>query len=188
MISYSDLYEVLRKEKYSEVLQPLAGKFLEEFREYVVDARKNTSASGDLFSDSVAKSRKQLENAVSIFKELMLKRKRKILNLVFVATETGIMKRDYENMLLLEKGVFDSLVKCFESGDKELQKVLNGRESEEVVEAKSRMVIFTQDVEEFVDHTGNLVGPFKEKSLANLDSGVAGILVSGGKAGFVDEV
>ena len=55
---------------------------------------------------------------MAIFKELVLRRKKKLLNLVFVAAETGIMKRDYENMLQFEKEIFDRLIKAFEEGDR----------------------------------------------------------------------
>src|SRR3989344_6074690 len=99
MLSYNDLYEVLRKEKYSELLQILPKNFLLDFCEYLVDKKEQSSKDDGLFVDSVMKSRKQVENSLAIFKELILRRKKKILNLVFVAAETGIMKRDYEIML-----------------------------------------------------------------------------------------
>lgn len=183
MLSYNDLYETLRKEKYSENLQPLAKNFIQEFSEYVTD-KTPVSQGKDLFSDSAITSKKQLENAISLFKELMLKRKKKILNLVFVATETGIMKRDYENMLDLEKEAFEKLVKTFEESDKEISKILNNKQGKK---EKNKMLLFKQDTEQFVDHIGNTIGPFKSGDLANLDSEVANILVSGEKADFVDE-
>jgi DNA replication initiation complex subunit (GINS family) len=183
MLGYNELYEILRKEKHSESLQPLPKNFLDEFKEYIQESNKITPQE-DLFSDSLIKSKKQLENAISLFKELMLKRKRKILNLVFVATETGIMKRDYENMLSQEKEIFENLVKTFEQGDKEISKILNNKQDKKET---NKMVIFKQDVEEFVDHQGNTIGPFKSGELANLDKEIAQILVSGEKATFVDE-
>ncbi|MBU1103434.1 MAG: hypothetical protein KJ600_02670 [Nanoarchaeota archaeon] len=184
MIGYNELYEILRKEKYSEPLQPLPKKFIQEFKEYLDENRETGSSKKDLFADSIAKSKKQLENAVSIFRELMLKRKRKLLNLVFVATETGIMKRDYENMLPVEKEVFDSMVKIFEKGDKEVSKILNN--TDEKKQEENKMIIFKEDIDQFIDHNGNAIGPFKSSSLANLNAEVAKILVSGGKASFVD--
>jgi len=66
--------------------------------DYLSDKKQESSSDDDLFGDNVAKSKKQLENSVALFKELIRMRKKKLLNLVFVATETGIMKRDYENM------------------------------------------------------------------------------------------
>lgn len=185
MIGYNDLYDLLRKEKYSDTLQPLPKKFLEEFKEYVQENSSHSSAENNLFSNSDTKTKKQLENAISIFRELILKRKKKILNLVFVATETGIMKRDYENMLSIEKEIFDRLVKTFEDGDKEISRALNNQENKK--QSDKRMIIFTQNVEEFVNHDGAAIGPFKSGELANLNAEIAKILVEGEKASFVDE-
>jgi len=185
MISYNDLYEILRKEKYSEVLQQLPKDFIIEFSVYIGDKLHESVKDDDLFQDNVLKSKKQLENSIALFKELMRLRKRKMLNLVFVATETGIMKRDYENMLQNEREVFDKLVKSFEEGDKEMASILNGKKSK--VEEKNRMVMFSADVEQFVDMSGKLVGPYTAGELANLDGEVSKIFVSSGKASFVDE-
>ncbi len=184
MLSYTDLYEILRKEKYSEVLQPLSKEFLSQVKEYLHDKKDQSSSEHDLFQDALAKSKKQLENSIAIFKELMLRRKKKLLNLVFVATETGIMKRDYENMLAFEREIFDVLVKTFEEGDKQLLQILHGKSDEKISQA---LVIFSQNVDQFVDMSGNIIGPFVAGELAHLDTSVSEVLVSGDKARFVDE-
>lgn len=185
MISYNDLYEVLRKEKYAEALQILPKGFINDFSDYINDKVQESNKEDDLFQENVLKSKKQLENSVAMFKELMRLRKKKLLNLVFVGTETGIMKRDYENMLNHERDVFDKLVKAFEEGDKEIASVLSGRKAK--VEEKNRMIMFNGDVEQFVDSNGKLIGPFASGELANLDLQVAGLFVQSGKASFVDE-
>jgi DNA replication initiation complex subunit (GINS family) len=182
MLNYNDLYEILRKEKYNEGLQLLPSGFVKDYSDFVSEMKESASRESDMFSDSAGKIRKQMENSVAIFKELMLRRKKKLLSLVFVAAETGIMKRDYENMLTFERDVFERVAKAFEEGDKELAKQL-GRESKS---ANNRMIIFTQGVEQFVDMFGNVVGPFASGELANLDAAVSEVLVSGGKANFVD--
>ena len=185
MLSYNDIYELLRKEKYSENLQQLPKNFVEDVSEYLNDRKGESSKNEDMFADSVLKSKKQLENSIAIFMELILRRKKKLLNLVFVAAETGIMKRDYENMLPFEKDVFDKLVKAFEAGDKDLARILNGKKDD--LKERNKMVLFSQNVEQFVDMNGNLVGPFASGQLANLDMQVSDILVQGGKAQFVDD-
>lgn len=185
MLNYNDLYDLLRKEKYSEILQPLPKNFIAEISEYLSDKKDQSSKEEDLFADSVAKSKKQLENSVSIFKELIRLRKKKLLSLIFVATETGLMKRDYENLLPIEKEMFDKLVKVFEEGAKELAKSLNVKKEKDKEENK--LILFNQKVEQFVDLTGNVVGPFTAGQLANLNSEISNILVTGGKARFVDE-
>lgn len=184
MMSYDELYEILRKEKYAENLQPLNKNFLKDFASYLKDLREQSKADSDLFSDSTFQSKKQLENSIAIFKGLILRRKRKLLNLVFVAAETGIMKKDYETMFDFEKKIFDGLMKSFENGDKDLSRVLNGIEDEH---EKNKMVIFNEGVDEFVDMHGKVIGPFGKGDLANLDSKVCEVLVSGGKATLVDE-
>jgi DNA replication initiation complex subunit (GINS family) len=184
MISYNDLYEILRKEKYGENLQPISKKFISEFNEMLKEKKETSSLNNDLFSDSVLKSKKQLENSVGLFKEIILRRKKKLLNLAFVATETGIMKRDYENMLDIEKEMFEKLVKAFEDEDKQIANTLNSRE--EKVDS-NKMVIFKKEVQQFVDSRGNLVGPFKSGELANLNVEISKILVEDEKAQFVDE-
>ena len=94
MISYNELYEILRKEKFSDSLQPLPKNFLDDISQYISE-KKEQSDGEDMFSESGLKMKKQLENSISLFKEILAKRKKKLLNLVFVAAETGIMKRDY---------------------------------------------------------------------------------------------
>jgi len=170
MMSYNDLYEVLRKEKYTETLQQLPKDFIKELSEYFSDKRKESSKEDDLFQESIARAKKQLENSIALFKELVRIRKKKLLSLVFVATETGIMKRDYENMLVHEREVFESLVKAFEQGDKELTKLMSSRREGD---KKLRMIMFNQDVEQFVDMNGNSIGPFVGGELVNLDGEIA---------------
>ncbi len=184
MLSYNDLYEIIRKEKYSEILQPLPKRFLEEMAEYFQDKREQSTKEGDLFVDAITKSKKQLENSVSLFKELILRRKRKLLQLVLVAAETGVMKRDYENMLDIERGVFEQLVKVFESEDKLIAQQMQGKK--EILE-KYRLILFHQNVDQFIDMSGNTIGPFTSGELAHMDREVAKILVDTGKGTFVDE-
>lgn len=185
MITYTDLYELLRKEKYSENLQLLPKTFLEDIAVYFNDRKEQSAGEEDMFQDAVVRNKKQLENSVALFKELILRRKKKLLNLIFVATETGIMKRDYENMMFFEQQVFDSMVKVFEEGDKQMNNFLQGKGEKD--KSPFSMILFNEDVDQFVDMTGNTVGPFKIGQLANLENEVANILVSGGKARYIDQ-
>jgi len=185
MLEYGDLYEHLRKEKYSEKLQPLPKNFVLDFSGYLKSKRKEISSfEGELFSDDVMKGKKQFENAISIFKELILRRKKKILNLVFIAAETGIMKRDFTDMLSFEQVLFEKLVKAVNEGDKSLEALMNGKSAQDKDENK--MIIILEDIENFVDMVGKVVGPFKKGTLVNLDTKVADILVSEKKARLVD--
>jgi len=177
MITYNDIYEVLRKEKYSEQLQKLPKNFIKEVSEYLKDKKKVSEKSEDMFSDAIFKTKKQFENAVNIFKEIMLRRKKKLLSLAFIARETGISKRDFENMLGFEKEMFDKIVKSMEEADKSVNDLINGKEEKE----KHVLISFKEDVEEFLDMEGNRVGPFKKGELANLPREIVEILKEAGK-------
>jgi DNA replication initiation complex subunit (GINS family) len=183
MITYNDIYEALRKEKYSETLQPLNKKFVSEVSDYLKEKKEVADKKEDMFSDAIVKSKKQLENAISMFKELMMRRKKKLLNLAFIARETGISKRDFENMLDLEKDMFDKIVKSMEQADKSMEDFMNGKEEK----ANNQIAMFKTNVEEFLDMNGEKIGPFDKGEVANLPEQIVKILVDAGKAEIVEE-
>lgn len=185
MVGYDELYDYLRKEKYGEQLQNLPKGFVKEVGEYFKERKKELSGE-DVFSESLMAEKKKFENAISIFRELILRRKKKILNLVFVASETGIMKRDFGNMLDFEQEMFEGLIGNVEGADKALSELLSG-DIGKAEKDENKMIIVDKEVEAFVDMSGNVVGPFGKGELANLDAKVAEILVSDGRAKFVDE-
>lgn len=183
MITYNDVYEAARKERYSEQLQKLPKNFIEEIAGYVRDKKEIASKEKDDFSDVVTKTKKQLENALTLFKELMVRRRKKILNLVLIAAETGISRQDFENMLALEKDLFEELMKDVDVADKRLDSLLNGGVTEE---KKNEMISFKEGVDEFLGFDGNKLGPFEKGQIANIPKEVAKILVDDGKAEVVE--
>ena len=185
MITYNDIYEAARKERYSEQLQPLAKNFILEVSNYIKDKKEMASKEDDDFSDVIVKTKKQLENAITLFKELMLRRRKKILNLVLVASEIGISKQDFENMLQIEKELFEDMMKSMDAGDKKLNDLFNGNGKEN--EPNNDLVVFLEDVEGFLDLEGNSIGPFSSGEVANIPKEVVKILVDGGKVELVEK-
>lgn len=185
MITYNDIYEYLRKERYSEQLQLLPKKFIGEVAGYISDKKKIVSEGEDLFSEEIIRNKKQLENAISIFRELMLLRKKKILGLVFVASETGISKRDFENMIDFEKELFDEIMTSMKSAEKKMSSQFKNGDVVNVENAFS-MILFLEDVEEFVGMDGKSLGPFKSGEIVNIPKQIADILVNDKKAEIVD--
>ena len=183
MLTYNDIYEALRKEKYSEQLQQLPKRFLIDVSEYFQQKKDMGERQQDLFSAAILKTKKQFENAVSIFKELMMRRKKKLLNLAFVAAETGISKRDYENMMEFEKEMFDEIMKSIDKAEKRLEGELKGKG----IERKNIMVLFLQDTEKFLDLSGEEIGPFKKGDVANLSKEVVNILEEDNKVEIMEE-
>ncbi len=184
MITYNDIYETARKERYSDQLQKISKNFITEVSDYLKEKKEVASKEDDVFSDTIAKTKKQLENAVTLFKELMLRRRKKILDLVLIAAETGISKQDFENMLNVEKDFFENMMKCVDASDKKLIGILNGKKEEE---KKNMMIVFETDVEEFLDLDGEKIGPFEKGQIANLSVEIAKILIEDGKAKVVEK-
>lgn len=173
MLTFSDIYEAMRKEKYSESLQILPKKFLSECNEYFNEKKEFLKKEDDLFSDIAIKNKKKLDNAVSSFRDLLRIRKKKILNLAFVASQVGISKKDFENLLSFEKELFEELVKALERAEKNQNADMNGDSASDV---KHRLVRFLEEVPEFLGLDGEEVGPFRKGEIANLDSEIVEIL------------
>lgn len=180
MITYKDIYEASKKERYSENLQPISKGFVRDVAKYLKEKRDAAAKDNDVFSDSLLKTKKQLENAITLFQELLRRRRRKMLNLVLIASETGISRQDFENMLQVEKDLFEELVKLIEKSDKELNKILDGGKSNEE-DQRNELVVFSEHVEEFVDMSGEKMGPFDEGQIANIPKDIAKILLGDGK-------
>lgn len=179
MITYKDIYDAAKRERYSENLQPIPKNFVKEVAQYLKEKREAASKDDDVFSDVLLKTKKQLENAITLFQELLRRRRKKILNLVLIASETGISKGDYNNMLLIEKKLFDDFVGCLEKSDKELSGFLNGNKHEK--DSENEMVVFLEDVEEFVGLDGEPMGGYSQGQVVNMSKQVSRILIEDGK-------
>jgi hypothetical protein len=183
MLTFSDIYEAMRKEKYSDNLQLLPAKFLMEVNQYFEDKKNFLKGEKDLFSDVAIKNKKKLDNAMNSFRDLLRIRKKKILNLAFVASEVGIGKRDFDNLFPFEKDLFENLVKALEKAGKSQSEDMNPSQS---ANGKHKLVRFLEDTEEFLGTDGEEIGPFSKGEIANLDSEVVSILESGGKVEIID--
>src|SRR3989344_3111615 len=184
MITFSEIYEAMRKEKYSEQLQKLPKKFLIEASDYFREKKDFLNKEGDLFSDMATKNKKKLENALSSFRDLLRTRKKKILNLAFVASEVGISKRDFENLLGFEKDLFEEVVKDLEKAEKNLAIEMEGGQKDEM---KHRLARFFEDVSEVLGFEGNEIGPFKKGEIANLERELVEVFGKDSRVEVVEE-
>ncbi len=183
MITYNDIYEAARKERYSDQLQQLPKNFVNEVADYLKEKKEIASKQEDVFPDVIVKTKKQLENAITLFRELIVRRKKKILNLVLIATETGISKQDFENMLPFEKTLFEELMKSVDLSDKKLNDMLNGNKQEQ----KNELIVFKEYVKEFIGLDGEKMGAFEKGQIANIPKEIAKILIDSGKAEIVGD-
>lgn len=183
MITYNDICEAERKERYSDQLQQIPKTFLKDVAEYLKEKKEMASEDSDVFSDVIVKTKKQLENAITFFRALIRRRKEKILKLVFIASETGISKQDFENMFPFEKTLFEDLMKSVDLSEKTLNGLLNGGVNEE--QQKNDLVVFIESLEEFMGMDGEKMGPFEKGQIANIPKEIAKILIDGKKAELV---
>ena len=179
MITYNDIYEAARQERYSDQLQPLSKNFIIDVAKYIKEKKQFTLKESEEFSGVIDKTKKQFENVITFFKELIVRRRKKILNLVLIAAETGISKRDFENMLNFEKELFEELMKCMDVSDKKLNRILEGDKLEQV--QNNELVIFIEDVESFVGLDAASMWPFEKGQIVNIPKQIAKILFEGGK-------
>ncbi|NCN86636.1 DNA replication complex GINS family protein [archaeon] len=185
MITYKDIYEAAKKERYSENLQPIPKSFIKDVSKYLKEKREAASKEDDVFSDVLLKTKKQLENAITLFQELLRRRRKKILNLVLIASETGISKQDFENMLLLEKSLFEDLMQCIEKSDRKMNESLNGKKDEEL--QQNNLIVFLEDTPEFLSTTGEKFGPYLIGQFANIPKEIASVFLEDGKAELMEK-
>jgi len=185
MKTFSDIYEAMRREKYSEQLQTLPKTFLAEVSAYLQQKREFLSKEEDMFSDMSLQNKKKLENAMASFRDLIRIRKKKILNLAFVASEVGINKKDFEHLLSFEKDLFEELVKSLERSEQNIAAEMNSGSVEEAT--KHLLVRFKESVPEFLDFEGEEVGPFKKGEIANLEKEIVEILEKDKRVEILEE-
>jgi|TARA_Y100000310_G_C20688341_1_gene820571 DNA replication initiation complex subunit (GINS family) len=182
MITYKDIYEIARNERYSENLNKLPDGFIDYTVSYFREKREIFSKNDETFSDVINSTKKQFENAFTLFREIILRRRKKILNLVLIAAETGISKRDFDNMLDFEKDLFNEIMKCVDVSEKKIDSFLNKKKGD-----KMEKIIFKEDVGEFIDLNGEKIGGFSKEQTATLPKEIARILVEDGKAEVLKE-
>jgi DNA replication initiation complex subunit (GINS family) len=185
MITYNDIYEAARKERYSEQLQSIPKNFISEISKYIKEKKEIVSKDSEDFSDVIVKTKKQLENAITLFEELIRIRRKKLLSLVLIASETGISKQDFENMLAIEKELFEELMGCMETSKKRLSESLNGNKIEQT--KNNDLIVFLENVEEFLGMDGDKMGPYIKGDIANVPKEIAKILSDGGKVQILEK-
>lgn len=186
IITYQEIYDHLRKEKYNESLQEIPDNFLQELANYI-DDKKQILAKEDssLFSDTLKVTRKQLDNSISLIKEIFSIRNKKILNLSFAAAITGVSNRDTDNLLDHERKLFENTVKQLEENQKKILTYFEGKQ-EKQPELKNLFIRFKEEVPAFSLFDGSEIGPFKQGEVANLPKEIASILINDKKASQID--
>ena len=192
IITYENLYETLRKEKYKKELQPLDKDFYRKVAVYLQEKQDilNTQQGTDtLFSNQVQKTRKQIENTQKILKELYERRETKIIQLAIFSSRTSTDTVETSDMLEEETEFYKKFIKHLNSQREanlyNLIKVVYNNKPKEIKaeeSSKAKTVRFIQPIPKFVGEDLTVYGPFEEEDMANLPLEIADLLIKNKKA------
>jgi DNA replication initiation complex subunit (GINS family) len=114
-ITYETLFDLLRREKNREELQPLDADFYEQVLAYLREKETLLSRKEDTsyFSNDKEKLKVQFQNIRRLVKELYERREKKIINIALIKARTGSDVIDKSTMLPCENEFFLELEKVF---------------------------------------------------------------------------
>jgi len=122
-ITYEDIYELLRAEKYSADLQPLKPQDLEKIKEYFKlkeELLKKQETSGTFFDRSKRdKIMTEIENAWRALRDLYERREKKIINRALFSSRSNFKLKDSTNMLAFEEKLYSLLIDLLKRNYKE---------------------------------------------------------------------
>ncbi|MGC8812169.1 MAG: hypothetical protein ACP5O8_01100 [Candidatus Aenigmatarchaeota archaeon] len=150
-ITFELVRKIQREEQASPKLTKLPENFHEKLALYLEQKRK--------ISEENRKVALELKNVKALVEDIFNRRERKIINQAIIAVRTKIPP---ENLTEEEKEFFESLVKTI--GDRRkrvLDKILAEKKEE-------NLVVFKEDVPQFVGSDEKVYGPFKKGDVAKL--------------------
>ena len=196
IITYENLYETLRKEKFKPELQQLDVDFFKKVANYIQEKQEILKAQQEkdsIFSPQIQKTRKQIENTQKILKELYERRENKIIQLALFSSRTktdtietsemledecDFYKRIVKNLNYFRENVLYSLVRG-NYGKTEKPKEIK---IEDLPKSNLKTVRIIQPIQKFVGEDLTNYGPFEKEDIINLPSNIVDILIKNNHA------
>ncbi|MEM0230746.1 MAG: hypothetical protein QXW00_00850 [Candidatus Woesearchaeota archaeon] len=199
-ITAETLFEILRREKDREELQPLQKNFYEEVVRYL-NEKKSSIQQGSIFSEQEKEVLQvQLQSIKQIIREIYNRREKKILDSALIMARTNSNIVETSNMLPEEKKLFEALAQELATSRREvLASVLEGKAPnnqeekrkenppEQTETPKMKMVRFLQEVPKFYGDDAEIYGPFAEDDIASLPESVANLLIEKERAEEIED-
>ncbi|MBS3174947.1 hypothetical protein J4440_03650 [Candidatus Woesearchaeota archaeon] len=195
LITYENIYEILRMEKYKKDLYKLDKDFFDKVTRYLNEKKtilQGYESKESVFaSQSIIKLKKQLDNIYLILNELYEKREAKIMQMALFNSRTNSQLQDEDILLDEEKKVYYSIINLLNiSRDSILKNILEGKKPEVKIEEKIdakpktnlKLVRFLEPVPKFMGEDMTVFGPFNTEDIGNLPEKIATILIKGNKA------
>jgi len=165
MITFELIRKVQRDEQNSPKLTKLPENFYDKVNAYLQQKRKTDERRAGL----------ELKNVERLVEDIFNRRERKILNLVLISARTAIPP---ENLSEEEISLFESVVNLIKDRRENiLSKLLEKKE-----EKTETLIVFKEDVPQFVGIDMNTYGPFKKGDIAKLPEDNMKIMIEQGVA------
>jgi len=119
VITYETLFEIFRREKTRDDLQPLDEHFMADVSSYIAE-KKSISPSVDDYEFERERQIAQIANIKKLVKGIYDKREKKIVEMSINKAISGTSVIDTSAMLNHEKRLFDSLVNVLEKSRNEV--------------------------------------------------------------------
>lgn len=177
LLNYETLFEYLREERRNVSLQVLPETFFADVAEYI--AQKETLSPGA----------EQLKNARKIIEDIYERREKKISTLALNKSRTNSPLIDTTNLLPEEKVFFKQLVVLLDHFRDEILKNVLDKTAPNIGEKITDVVPDTpvvidhryrclRYIDKFVGPDLEILGPFEEGAVVELDRETADILIS----------
>ena len=117
-ISFEDIHELLRSEKYSSDLQPLSEEQLAQINHYLESKKQLLQKQREsvLFENNPQdKLRDEMDNANRALRDFYDKREKKLITRAIFAARSGSQLKDTTNMLKSEEIVYERLVEILKA-------------------------------------------------------------------------
>ncbi|MHA1742634.1 MAG: DNA replication complex subunit Gins51 [Candidatus Heimdallarchaeota archaeon] len=168
-ITFELIRKIQRNEQSSPKLTKLPENFYQNVDGYLKQKRKLEEKEG-------RKTALEVKNIEHLVEDIFNRRERKILNQALISARTSIPP---ENLTDEEKVFFDSIIKLIkERRANILEPILHAEEKVEV----GKLIIFKEDVPEFVGSDMKTYGPFKKGDVARLPEENMKVLIERGVA------
>src|SRR3989344_977333 len=191
IITYENLYEILRREKYEKELQKIDENFFKSIINYMKE-KEELLKKTTLFTLEIDKTRKQIENIKKIIKEIYEKRENKIIQLALFSSRFN--QKQSAALLEEEKPFYESLLNIFNNSRKNILfnvlssnlpviEALEEKPKElKTVQETTKLILFLHAVPKFVGTDLNIYCPFEAEDIASLPDKISDLLIEKNRA------
>ncbi|HDP73840.1 MAG TPA: DNA replication complex GINS family protein [Candidatus Woesearchaeota archaeon] len=199
-ITYESLFDILRNEKKTSIVQPLPKDFFSEVLAYIGEKYRSLAngKTEDLFiSIDKEKHLRELNNLKAIIKEIIERRTKKIIDLAQISVKTQETSEELKNLLpeeqvlfkqardVLDKykrGVPDRLLNLNKPDFLNFNQSTGNKNQEQETEEKHELVRIIAPVPRFIGPDLKIYGPFSNEEIVKMPREITQVLIKKNRA------